>query len=121
ITALIGAALGLPLGVALAALATRALADKGLSFTVPAVPLVAFVIVALVAGVVAAVLPARRAARLNVLRALQYEWRAGCPGAGGSRRPGGAPGSEPGARDPLGQEGLRDPVARRVPGDQLSA
>src|SRR5262249_22757418 len=73
ITALIGAALGLPLGVALAALARRALADQGLSFTVPAVPLVAFVIVALVAGVLAAVLPARRAARLNVLRALQYE------------------------------------------------
>ena len=73
ITALIGAALGLPLGVALAALATRALEDKGVSFAVPALPLVAFVAVALVAGVLAAVLPARRAARLNVLRALQYE------------------------------------------------
>jgi putative ABC transport system permease protein len=37
------------------------------------VPLVAFVAVAVVASVLAAVMPARRAARLNVLRALQYE------------------------------------------------
>ena len=33
----------------------------------------AFTIVAFVAGVVAAVVPARRAARLNVLEALAYE------------------------------------------------
>jgi chromate transporter len=32
-----------------------------------------FAIVAIVAGVLAAILPARRAARLNVLEALQYE------------------------------------------------
>jgi putative ABC transport system permease protein len=36
-------------------------------------PLVAYVVVAAVAGVLAAVLPARRAAKLDVLRALQYE------------------------------------------------
>jgi putative ABC transport system permease protein len=35
--------------------------------------LIAFVVVAIVAGIAAAVLPARRAARLNVLEALQYE------------------------------------------------
>jgi putative ABC transport system permease protein len=35
--------------------------------------LVAFTIVAVIAGVLAAIVPARRAARLNVLRALQYE------------------------------------------------
>jgi putative ABC transport system permease protein len=34
---------------------------------------VAFTIVALIAGVLAAIVPARRAAKLNVLRALQYE------------------------------------------------
>jgi ABC-type antimicrobial peptide transport system permease subunit len=34
---------------------------------------VAFTIVALIAGVLAAIVPARRAATLNVLRALQYE------------------------------------------------
>jgi putative ABC transport system permease protein len=32
-----------------------------------------FAVVAIVAGIVAAVVPARRAARLNVLQALQYE------------------------------------------------
>jgi putative ABC transport system permease protein len=34
---------------------------------------VIFAIVAIVVGMVAAIFPARRAARLNVLRALQYE------------------------------------------------
>jgi putative ABC transport system permease protein len=34
---------------------------------------VAFTIVAVIAGVLAAIVPARRAAKLNVLRALQYE------------------------------------------------
>jgi putative ABC transport system permease protein len=35
--------------------------------------LVAFTIVAIVAGVLAAIFPARRAARLNVLESLAYE------------------------------------------------
>ncbi len=73
ITALIGAALGLPVGVFLAALVTRALSDQGLAFALPVVWLVAFTVVAAILGVVAAVFPARRAARLNVLEALQYE------------------------------------------------
>jgi putative ABC transport system permease protein len=37
------------------------------------VPLAVFVIVAIAAGLAAAVLPARRASRLDVLKALQYE------------------------------------------------
>jgi putative ABC transport system permease protein len=73
ITALIGALLGLPLGVALAALVTRAFADQGVVFSVPLLQLGIFVVVALLAGTLAAALPARRASRLNVLRALQYE------------------------------------------------
>jgi putative ABC transport system permease protein len=73
ITALIGAAVGLPLGMFLAALVSNALADEGIGFQVPWVQLVAFTIVALIAGVLAAIVPARRAAKLNVLRALQYE------------------------------------------------
>jgi putative ABC transport system permease protein len=73
ITALIGAALGLPLGLALAALVTRALADEGAMFKVPVGSLLAFTAVAIVAGILAAVFPARRAARLNVLDALHYE------------------------------------------------
>jgi len=73
ITALIGAALGLPLGLLLAALLSAALADEGVAFAVPGLALVAFTIVAILAGVLAAIAPARRAARLDVLRALQYE------------------------------------------------
>jgi putative ABC transport system permease protein len=73
VTALIGAALGLPLGVALGALVTQSLSQYGVSFSLPVGSLVVFTIVAIVAGIAAAVLPARRAARLNVLEALQYE------------------------------------------------
>ncbi|MGH3005082.1 MAG: ABC transporter permease [Gaiellaceae bacterium] len=73
ITALIGAALGLPLGIFLAALVTRALGEFDIRFSVPLGQLVIFAIVAVIVGIVAAIMPARRAARLNVLRALQYE------------------------------------------------
>jgi putative ABC transport system permease protein len=73
ITALIGAALGLPLGIFLALLMTRALSEFNVQIAIPVTQLVVFAIVAVVVGVLAAIFPARRAARLNVLRALQYE------------------------------------------------
>jgi putative ABC transport system permease protein len=73
ITALIGAALGLPLGILLAALVSQALSDQGLSFSLPILSLLLFAVVAVAAGMLAAIVPARRAARLNVLAALQYE------------------------------------------------
>lgn len=73
ITALIGAALGLPLGVFLAALVTRGLTSLGVGFHLPGEQLIIFAWIAVVAGIGAAILPARRAARLNVLEALQYE------------------------------------------------
>jgi putative ABC transport system permease protein len=73
ITALLGAGLGMVLGLGLAAIVTSVFAEEGLAFAVPAGALVAFTVVAVVAGVLAAVLPARRAARLDVLTALAYE------------------------------------------------
>ncbi|MGH3452404.1 MAG: ABC transporter permease, partial [Haloechinothrix sp.] len=73
ITALIGAALGLPLGIFLAALVTRALSEFDIRFSVPFNQLVIFAVIAVIVGLLAAIMPARRAARLNVLRALQYE------------------------------------------------
>jgi putative ABC transport system permease protein len=73
ITALIGAALGLPLGIFLAALVTQALQEFDVRFEIPWGQLVAFAIVAVIVGMIAAIMPARRAAKLNVLRALQYE------------------------------------------------
>jgi putative ABC transport system permease protein len=72
-TSLLGAALGLPVGIALAALATRGLASYGLTLSVPVPSLATFVVLSLVVGVLAAVLPARRAGKLNVLNALSYE------------------------------------------------
>jgi putative ABC transport system permease protein len=73
VTSLIGAALGMVVGVFLAALVTHALSSEGIVFAVPWIYLVWFVLAAILVGIVAAILPARRAARLNVLEALQYE------------------------------------------------
>jgi putative ABC transport system permease protein len=73
VTALIGASLGIGVGLFLAALATTALSGEGLRFAVPFGSLVAFCVVAAVAGMLAAIGPARRAARLDPLAALQYE------------------------------------------------
>jgi putative ABC transport system permease protein len=71
ITAMIGAALGLVLGLVLAVLFTRPIKDFTLS--IPVATLVVLVILAAFAGIGAAVLPARRASRLDVLDALAYE------------------------------------------------
>ena len=57
----------------LAAIVTSVFSDEGLSFALPAGSLIAFTVVAVIAGVLAAVLPARRAAKTNVLVALAYE------------------------------------------------
>jgi putative ABC transport system permease protein len=73
ITALIGAALGIPLGIGLAALVTQSLAQFGATFSLPLGTIAVFALVAVLAGMLAAIMPARRAARLNVLEALQYE------------------------------------------------
>jgi putative ABC transport system permease protein len=73
VTALMGTALGIGAGLFLAALVTRALADEGIPFAVPAGSLAAFTIAAVLIGILAAILPARRASRLNVLEALHYE------------------------------------------------
>jgi putative ABC transport system permease protein len=71
ITALIGAALGIVLGLVLAALLTARV--DFINFAVPVTQIVVFAIAAIIVGIVAAILPARRAAKLNVLQALQYE------------------------------------------------
>ena len=73
ITALIGAALGLPLGIFLAVLVTQALSQYDVALSIPIPELAAFTVVAILAGLAAAIVPARRASRLNVLDALHYE------------------------------------------------
>jgi putative ABC transport system permease protein len=71
VTALIGATLAIPLGIVLALMVGKAIEYP--AFTIPWGSLVVFVVAAVIAGVLAAIFPARRAARLNVLQALQYE------------------------------------------------
>ncbi len=71
ITALIGAAIGIALGIVLAVLLIARVDFIVLAW--PVGSLVVFAIAALVVGLIAAIFPARRAARLNVLEALQYE------------------------------------------------
>ena len=73
ITALIGAVMGLALGLFLAGLVTQAVGSDGLPLAIPVPTLAAFTLLAILAGIGAAVMPARRASRLNVLEALQYE------------------------------------------------
>ncbi len=73
VTSLIGAVLGIVVGFFLAILVTHALSDEGIVFAVPWLSLVFFVIAAIIVGLLAAIWPARRAANLNVLEALQYE------------------------------------------------
>jgi putative ABC transport system permease protein len=71
ITALIGAAVGIALGVILAALLIARVDFIVLSL--PIGQLIIFAFAAIIVGIIAAIFPARRASRLNVLQALQYE------------------------------------------------
>ena len=73
-------ALAIVLGIGLAALVTRRLSEfstseggEGMTFSIPLLSLAVFVVIAVVAGIVAAILPARRASRLRILDALHYE------------------------------------------------
>jgi putative ABC transport system permease protein len=69
-----GALLGMLLGSAFGAGLVTALADQGLTeLAFPVESMLGFTVAAVVIGVLAAVLPARRAARLDVLRAVATE------------------------------------------------
>jgi putative ABC transport system permease protein len=74
IIAVFGAALGLVIGLFFGWALFRALADEGFrEFRVPVGTLAIVTVLAALAGVVAAILPARRAARLDVLQAIASE------------------------------------------------
>jgi putative ABC transport system permease protein len=73
ITALIGAVLGLVLGVVFAVIVSRPLEADGFVLTFPVGTLIAVTILAAIAGVIAAIPPARRASRVDVLRAVTTE------------------------------------------------
>ena len=72
--AVFGAALGIVVGVALGIALTSALKDQGVTeIAIPWLQLIVFLVLAALAGVLAAVLPGRRAAHLNVLAAIAAE------------------------------------------------
>jgi putative ABC transport system permease protein len=72
--ALVGALLGIALGSFLGWVLARILADDGVDvFAVPYLQLVGFFVLAGVAGVVASIVPAWRASRLDVLDAIAHE------------------------------------------------
>ena len=71
---LLGAFLGLAIGVAFALAVQSAMVDDGLAVRdIPVLQLVIAVVLAIVFGVLAAVWPSRRAARLDVLQAIASE------------------------------------------------
>jgi len=73
ITALIGGILGLVLGLIFATLIAQPLKDEGFTLSYPVGSLIILLVLAGLAGVLAAIIPARRASRLDVLESLQYE------------------------------------------------
>ena len=74
VIAVLGALLGLVLGVGFGVALMYAVRDQGLEvISVPGGQLAVFLVLSVVIGVLAAVFPARRAARLDVLRAIATE------------------------------------------------
>ena len=71
ITALIGAFVGIVLGLILAGLLIAKV--DFLVFSFPTTQVIVFTVAAIIVGILAAIFPARRAARLNPLEALHYE------------------------------------------------
>jgi putative ABC transport system permease protein len=74
IIAILGALLGVVIGIGFGIAMQRALEGIGVTeLAIPVPQLLVYMLVAAVAGVVAAILPARRAAKLDVLQAISYE------------------------------------------------
>ena len=73
ITSIIGAIMGIVVGIVFAWVVTTRFAGQGITFSMPGVQLVVFLVLAVVVGVIAAILPARRAARIDILQAIHYE------------------------------------------------
>ncbi len=73
ITAAIGGVLGIAVGILFGALITASLNELGLVFRIPVGQLVIFFVLAVIVGIIGAVLPARRGARIDVMQAVHYE------------------------------------------------
>jgi putative ABC transport system permease protein len=73
INALLGTVVGTVIGLALAAAAVTALDEEGLILSIPAALPFVVLVAAIILGIVAAIGPARRTSRLDIIEALQYE------------------------------------------------
>lgn len=73
ITAVLGAGAGLIIGVLFAFLLGIPLEEDGFALSYPIPTLIVILILTALAGVVAAIYPARKASRLDVLEAISYE------------------------------------------------
>ncbi len=72
--AVFGAILGMIAGIGLGWAVVTALADQGLeTFSIPFGQLIVYILIAAIAGVIAAIYPARKAAQMNILEAIAYE------------------------------------------------
>lgn len=73
ITASFGTVLGLGIGLFFGVMIVQAFSDDGIALAIPVAQLVVFAVLAVLAGLLAGVPPARRAARLDVLHAINTE------------------------------------------------
>ena len=73
ITSVIGGVLGIVVGIAFAWVVNTRFAGMGITFSIPWTQLAVFLVLAVVVGVIAAILPARRAAKIDILEAIHYE------------------------------------------------
>jgi putative ABC transport system permease protein len=73
ITSVIGALLGIVIGIAFAYIIIMRFAEQGISFAVPWSQLAIFLVLAIIVGVIASLWPASKAARVDILKAIQYE------------------------------------------------
>jgi putative ABC transport system permease protein len=73
ITSVIGGILGTVVGLFFGWVMAKGLEAQGIQFAVPVWQVVIFLLVSALAGVLSAILPARRASRVRVLEALSYE------------------------------------------------
>ncbi len=73
LTAAVGTVVGIALGLILAWIVTRALSDEGIVFAVPWAQVGLVLVVGVLAGALAAIAPAARAAQLDLLAAIAHE------------------------------------------------
>ncbi len=73
ITSVIGGILGILVGIAFAWVINQRFAGIGITFSIPWTQLFVFLFLAVIVGVIAAILPARRAAKIDILAAIHYE------------------------------------------------